>query len=77
MQGPNCKMRGPKWKMQNKSPPSRAANFFTPFLFFLIMALGGRCGGLHTGAMAMVAPHYIRPNRNSKSTYMSAMELEI
>ncbi|KAJ0546932.1 putative D-galacturonate reductase [Helianthus annuus] len=25
------------------------------------MALGGRCGGLHTGAMAFTAPHYIRP----------------
>ncbi|MFS8006278.1 hypothetical protein Hanom_Chr14g01247341 [Helianthus anomalus] len=65
MQGPNCKMRGPKWKMQNKSPPSRATNFFTPFLFFFDHGAGGggggRCGGLHTGAMAMVAPHYIRP----------------
>ncbi|MFS7914076.1 hypothetical protein Hanom_Chr02g00149111 [Helianthus anomalus] len=41
MQGPNCKMQGPKWKMQNKSPPSRAANFFTPFLFFFDHGAGG------------------------------------
>ncbi|KAJ0445191.1 hypothetical protein HanIR_Chr16g0840181 [Helianthus annuus] len=37
MQGPNCKMQGPKWKM----PTFSRREFFHAGSFFFIMAPGG------------------------------------
>ncbi|KAJ0431431.1 hypothetical protein HanIR_Chr17g0848311 [Helianthus annuus] len=47
MQGPNCKMQGPKWKMENKSPSS--SFFLAPLCpsrryFFFDYGAGGGGG---------------------------------